>query len=413
MLKNDIAVLRNLANQIAQIAALPIQQKNKSQWIKLNSLKPERSMFLIDEVPWHEMNVNDELTLQCVDPFYRELETNLRRQIYRWNHLKDDFVYEPLIYIPMAIKGLNHGLENDEVTIDQGDGNVVKAHGYHDQLKTEDDLEKIKVANIWLDEVENNRRQDMAKEAFNGILDVVMDGPEFEFRPWDKLVEWRGFDNLFDDIVDRPEFIHKTVDRIVNTYLSTLDFLEKNGWLMQQKQVVHCTGAWTDELPKPGYNPEKPRTIDCWTYGMAQILYMVSPEMHDEFEFQYAKKWYSRFGLGYYGCCEPLDDRIEYVMQIPNIRKISVSAWVKQHEHMAEAMNGRYVFSNKPSPSVLVGNWDPSGIESNLKMLLAASEKYNCPSEFTLKDISTVAHNPQHLTEWSQIMRKVINERFG
>lgn len=73
---------------------------------------------------------------------------------------------------------------------------------------------------------------------------------------------------------------------------------------------------------------------------MAQILYTVSPEMHNEFEFQYASEWYDKFGLGYYGCCEPLDDRMEYVKQIKGIHKISVSAWVKDFEKMAEAMEG-------------------------------------------------------------------------
>jgi hypothetical protein len=413
MLEKDVAIIRQLAQQVAEIASLPIQEKTRNQWIKLNGLRPERSMFLVDEIPWHEMNVNDELTLRCENPFYRELETNLRRQLYRWNHIQDDFAYEPVIYVPMAIKGLNHGLENDEETIEQGEGNAIQAHHYKDQLQTEEDLEKIKVPNIWLDVDENNRRQELARQALEGILEVVMDGPEFEFRPWDKLVEWRGFSNLFDDIADRPEFIHQAVDRIVNTYLATLDILENNGWLMRQRQIVHCTGGWTDELPKPGYDPAKPRTIDCWTYGMAQILYMVSPEMHDEFEFQYAPKWYGRFGLGYYGCCEPLDDRIEKVLTIPNIRKISVSAWVKKHEHMAEVMDKKYVFSNKPSPACLVGTWDPEGIETHLKDLLNASEKFGCPSEFTLKDISTVGHKPHLITEWSKIMRKVIDERFG
>ena len=101
---------------------------------------------------------------------------------------------------------------------------------------------------------------------------------------------------------------------------------------------------------------------------MAQILYTVSPEMHNEFEFQYASEWYDKFGLGYYGCCEPLDDRMEYVKQIKGIHKISVSAWVKDFEKMAEAMEGKYVYSNKPAPALIAApSWNPETVEEDLK----------------------------------------------
>jgi len=42
----------------------------------------------------------------------------------------------------------------------------------------------------------------------------------------------------------------------------------------------------------------------------------------------YAVQWYEKFGLVYYGCCEPLDGKIDIVREIPNLRKISMSPWV-------------------------------------------------------------------------------------
>ena len=35
---------------------------------------------------------------------------------------------------------------------------------------------------------------------------------------------------------------------------------------------------------------------------MAQIFSTISSDMHDEFEIEYVKKIYDRFGLVYYGC---------------------------------------------------------------------------------------------------------------
>jgi len=35
-------------------------------------------MVMIDQIPWHEMGVDDELTLHCIDPLHRQVETDLR-----------------------------------------------------------------------------------------------------------------------------------------------------------------------------------------------------------------------------------------------------------------------------------------------------------------------------------------------
>lgn len=37
------------------------------------------------------------------------------------------------------------------------------------------------------------------------------------------------------------------------------------------------------------------------------------------------KKWLEKFGLTYYGCCEPLHNKIEILQQVKNLRKISIS----------------------------------------------------------------------------------------
>ena len=47
-------------------------------------------MVMIDQIPWHEMDVDGELELQSEDPFCRGLETGLRRTLYRWRHMRAD-----------------------------------------------------------------------------------------------------------------------------------------------------------------------------------------------------------------------------------------------------------------------------------------------------------------------------------
>jgi hypothetical protein len=147
-----------------------------------------------------------------------------------------------------------------------------------------------------------------------------------------------------------------------------------------------------------------------WTCGMAQIFSSVSPAMHQEFELDYMAPVYARFGLVYYGCCEPLDKKMDIVKKIPNVRKISMSPWVDV-DAGAERIGREYVFSRKPSPAFLATDeWNPRAVEKDLRETVAACRRHGCPLELILKDISTVRYQPQRLWEWVDIAMRVVNE---
>jgi hypothetical protein len=91
---------------------------------------------------------------------------------------------------------------------------------------------------------------------------------------------------------------------------------------------------------------------------MAQILTAVSPAMFKEFEVDYAKRWCDRFGLVYFGCCEALDTKMEYVRMVPNVRKVSITQLADVERGAAEI--GRdYVF-RRPSRRSSPVAWDPA-----------------------------------------------------
>jgi hypothetical protein len=189
-----------------------------------------------------------------------------------------------------------------------------------------------------------------------------------------------------------------------------LDQLEAQGLLGTQQPTIHCTGARTDELPPAGADPKRARAKDLWTYGMSQIFSTVSPAMHEEFELPYLGPWFERFGLVYYGCCEPLDNKVAMIRKLPNVRKVSMSPWVDQ-ERGAERLGGDFVFSRKPSPAlVAVDDWNPKAVERELRETLAVCRKHNCPVELILKDVSTVRYQPQRLWEWNDIAARLVRE---
>ena len=406
--KKDRDILRALASQVAEIAALPVQQETISLWKASNDLKPIRPMVRIDQISWHEMEADGELALQTEENFCRSMETRLRRILYSWRHMRADMVVEPVIDIGKVIRGMGFGIETVEKRAMIDPENDVVGHLYIDQIKTEEDVQKIRIPEIHLDEEATAQAQERAQEIFDGILAVRMQGCLPTFAPWDSIVQWHGVERSILDLVDRPEFIHSIMSRITESQLSMLDQLEEKGLLGSEQNTIHCTGAYTDELPAPGFDPGHSRAKDLWTCGMAQIFSTVSPAMHQEFELDYAIKWYSRFGLVYYGCCEPLDEKIGIVRNIPHVRKISMSPWVDV-EKGAERVGSDFVFSRKPTPALLAGRtWAPEAVERDLRETLEACTRHGCPLEFILKDISTVGYQPQRLWEWVEVAMRVV-----
>jgi hypothetical protein len=408
ILEKDKIILRELAKQIAEIAALPVQKETIRLWKALNALKPERPMITIDEIPWCEMNVNDELTLQCEHEFCCKIEQNLRRTLYLWKHMRVDMVVEPFIEIPKVIKGKDLGISICEETAITDANNEIVGHSYIDQLKTEEDLEKLKIPHVYLDEAATKKNEEIAHEIFDGIIDIRMQGYFPSFPAWDDIAQLRSVSTILYDLIDRPEFLHKIISKYTEVKLALLDQLESKGLLGYGQNLIHCSGAFSDELPAPGFDPESPRAKDLWTYGMAQMFATVSPAMHEEFELEYANKWFSRFGLVNYGCCEPLENKMEMVRKMLNIRKVSMSPWVNV-EKAAQEIGKDYVFSRKPSPSFLaMESWDPESSYNDMRNTLEICSKYGCPTEFILKDISTVRYQPQRIWEWADRAMEIV-----
>ncbi|HEY3416999.1 MAG TPA: hypothetical protein VGM23_08965 [Armatimonadota bacterium] len=407
MNQNDRHIIRQLAAEVAEIAALPIQEEKKALWRRLNGLQPVRPLVMIDQVCWHEMNVDDELTLRCEDAECRQYEEQLRRTRYQWRHFPVDMVVEPLIRVPKAVRNTGFGFSGKERTLGDPKSGVV-SHAYENQFQTDADLDKITLPTVWHDTAETDRRLEVAHTLFDGILEVIPFGHQPVITVWDPLSAWMGVENALYAIVDRPEFMKELVRRIIAWWMCEQDQLEAQGLLCHHQPLIHCTGAYTDALPAPGFDPDKPRLEDMWAAGLAQMLGTVSPEMYDEFEIEPCLPMFKRFGLIYYGCCDPLDRKMAQVRKIPNVRKISMSPWVDE-ELGASEIKGDYVFSRKPHPAMLAASeFSAERIREHLQTTVDICARHGCPLELILKDISTVNHQPQRLWTWAEIAMQIV-----
>jgi len=363
-----------------------------------------RPLVWINEIPWHEMDVDGELDLQTADPFCQEVEKTLRQTLYQWNHMPADMVVEAKFYSSLVIHDSGFGIgENSDKCITDQSSDIV-SRKYHPQIDSEEDLDKIKFPVISHDEQASERNFQFLVEAFGDILTIEKVGIVHSwFAPWDELIQWWGVQKAMTDLALRPTLVHQVMEHLVNGYLSRLrQWNDLN--LLSVADGNYRVGSgglgYTDELPQPEFNSRRVTTSDQWGCGAAQIFSSVSPKMHEEFALQYENRWMGQFGLNYYGCCDALHNKLDILKTIPNLRKISMSPWADV-EKMVENSNGKYVLSYKPNPAIFaVDNWDPIEPRKNLLEILEKAK--GCVVEIIMKDISTVRYQPQRLWDWSR-----------
>ena len=405
----DVRVLRELAQRYAEIAALPAQQAGKLRWQRLNDLEPERPLLWTNEVCWNEMDHDGSLRLRCVNEVCQRIETELRRTLYQWEHFPGDMIVEPVFYSPLIIENSGFGIspEADVAVTDQT--SEIASRRFHNQIRTEEDLEKIRAPQISYDAGRTEEFRTAYRRLLEGILPVEKRGsPGFWFAPWDDIVFWMGAEEVLMGLATRPQFMHRIIRRLTDVYLGGLAQFERLNLLSLNTcnlRVGSGAYGYTKQLPPPDFAENRVRPIDIWGSATPQIFGSVSPQMHEEFGVAYELEWLSRFGLTYYGCCEPLHDKLDVLGRIPNLRKISISPWADLAA-AARRIGRRYVISLKPSPSVLAApSWHPELVRQELETKLAAAR--GCNVEIVLKDISTVHREPQRLWQWMQIAAEV------
>jgi hypothetical protein len=408
----DKEILRSLARQKAEISALPVQAENRRQWTALNDLKPERPMVWINEVCWHEMDVDDELTLICQGDWAREQECALRRELYQWRHLRGDMVVNPWIECPLAFHSTDFGIIEDTDVVKTDEASDVVSRHFNVQIASLDDLEKIKMPKVTHDAQATAFRQQAFDEVFSGILPVKQAGQtHIWFTPWDFLIRWMGVEQAMMALYDNPDLVHAAVDRLVDAWMKELDQFEDQALLSPDCNNTRVgSGGYgyvsslaqevgTDEI---SITPQQ-----MWGCSNAQIFSDVSPTMHWEFALEHDMRWLERWGLNYYGCCEPLHTKVDILKRIPRLRKVSVSPWCDLGK-MIEGFGNSLVYSIKPSPAILAeDDWQPQRARKVIREILDLAQG-KVPLEFIMKDISTVRYKPQRLWEWAEIVMEEV-----
>lgn len=412
IMNQDVLILQELANQYAQISNETEQEKVWNLHASLNDLCPQRPIVLIDELPWHELNADGFLTLKCQDPDFRRAEDFLRKTIFKHNYFPGDMLVKPYFPVRKIIHTTGIGIEVREEIRATDSANQVVSHKYENQFHSMEDLEKLHNQMIAYDAEASRYQYTKICEAIGDILPVKLVGEatsyELGYKPWDIIATAMSVDHLLYGLVDEPELMHALVGKLTDIFVDTVRQYEEQNLLDADSPYCHCSSAASRDLLK---NPIDYRNViskNVWGRGLAQIFASVSPAMHEEFEIEYAIKALKPFGLVYYGCCEPLDNKIEIVKKIPNLRKISITPWADINR-AAEAIGKSYVISAKPNPANLpFAEENPDLIRQEIRTLVEACRKNGTPCEILLKDISTAGYNLKNLIVWNRIAKEEV-----
>jgi hypothetical protein len=403
---SDKNILRELARRVAEIAALPIQAQRRERWKQHNSLRSKQPMIMIfPEGSWRE--ILPEASLQCESQTAREMELALRRPIYQHDHFDTDMVVENTWDVPTVIRSSGWGLEAQWHFSEQEGG----ARAFSPVISTPADLKKLKHPDWWIDEAATAANVERTSELFGDVLDVRRVGVKhISFHLMSHYTSLRGLEQVMMDMIESPEMLHEAMAFLTEGHKKQIRrYEELNLLCLNNDGSYHSTGGngYTDELPADGFDPLHVRPCDVWASAESQELAQVSPEMHREFALNYERQLLEPFGLNGYGCCEDLTRKLDDVMAVPNMRRISISPWADVPQ-CAEKLQDKFIFSWKPHPAQLAGTFSPDRVRQYLGDALGATR--GCVMEMILKDTHTCDHHPERFTEWSKIARELVEE---
>jgi hypothetical protein len=412
--ESDRDVLRRLGAACAAYGERDAAGGRDALWRGLNDLDSKRPMVWINEIPWHEMDVEGELAPRCVHPWARELETSLRRTIYQAKHMPGDMVVSPFIECPKVFHSTDFGIVEKVETAVTDEGSEIYSRHFEIQIEGPGDIEKIRMPKITYLEKATGYRYAAMRELFEGIAEVRLVGQtHIWYTPWDFLIRWWGIQEALMDLVVRPEMVHGAYERMVDAWMTELDQLDDLNLLSLDANNTRIGSGgygYVSALPGADYDAGHVHPHNMWGCSNAQIFASVSPGMHWEFAVEHDLRWLARFGLTYYGCCEPLDKKMDVLRRIPNLRKVSVSPWCDSRG-AARAIGDSYVMSRKPSPAIFVPQpFDLGEAERQLREFLDEAEEVGGHTEIIMKDISTVAYRPENLWAWEGMAMRVVED---
>jgi hypothetical protein len=422
--ENDKKTLRELAKKYRDISEKEEMGKRKKLWRNLHDLKPGRPMILFE--PFSLEVFLSDYQFKCADAELRNVENRMMCVIRQHEQLDDDLVVEPYFRIgwwgkDISITPKQYG---DILIEEHGANNPSLAYISNFPVKTPDDLEKLKPRNFMLDRMPSMNLKSKLEDIFGDILPVKLGNfDNFDVKNGDQpftgnnfigltwsIFKLIGAQNMMLWAYDSPEALHKLCRFLTDDRKNFYKFM------LDEKLLDFNTDNQFAGPSSYGYVSELPQVVSCkplelkdlWGWPESQEAQPFSPKMFNEFFLPYIAEIANMFGLTYYGCCETITDRFEFIEKaIHNLRTVSVSGW-SDLEKAGELLCNKYVYSRKPVPAYVSTespNWDLVKKEA----LKTRDSTKNGFVEIIFRDAYSKNVTIERASEWIAIWKKAMD----
>jgi hypothetical protein len=274
------------------------------------------------------------------------------------------------------------------------------------------DIKKLHLPELVYDETSHLRQLEAMQALFGDILTVRRKGvAHISYHLWAQYIYLRGETAYLTDVIEAPDMVEEVMAFFTEAHKHLLnEMIERNLLSLNNDNTYHSSGGngYTDELPAQGFDPQRVRPCDMWASAESQELAGVSPRMHRDFAMKYESELLEPFGLTGYGCCEDLSRKIEDVLRLPHMRRVSISPFANV-DLSAEKLRDRAIFSWKPQPAHLAGMiFEPELVRGYIRHTLEICKANGCVLEMILKDTHTCQQHPERFDEWTRIARQEI-----
>lgn len=405
--------LQDLAKQVRDIASMPIQEKRIQRWKDLNALKYAKPLVHFIYAPQTLRDFVNEDALIMKNDILRDMERELKWRIFKAENLRDDEPISNELFVPLDQK-ITPWMEGQE-TVRLG-ANYESSH-FEPCFIEYSDIKKMCMPELVINSEKSNFDFELAKDIFGDILNITQGVPFKQSCGWgesmvDELAEMRGLEQMFYDFIDEPEFIHEVMEFMTQGKLRLLEqYKEQQAMFLNNKGncLGSCGLAYTDELPGSNFDSNQVRPQNLWGFAQAQELSSVSPPMLEEFVLPYMERLTKDFGLLLYGCCEPMEHKIQGVKkQFKNLRAFSIGPFTN-HELAAPQIKGDYVYTWKQNAS-LITKYDPQEIEADITKTFKILAENKCCSAIVLMDVYDYGKDISRLQNWISTAQKIAEE---
>jgi len=387
----------------------------REMWRLTNRLEERTVPFQIEDNGTFFKDLTPDL--QCEGDVERSFERTMQRAVANYELVDDDRVFAPHFSVGWVVSRQDICPELTRTRADNGAGRQLGYTTNKPLADLPESLDKLQRGAYTVDRDQAHLRAESAAEIFGDILPVKIDYPD---PLWvgagmaGQAVNMVGMENLYRHMMDNPDSVHALFDFMATERCDFLDWLQAEELLTPNNGEV-CVGSgscgYTDELPRTERAPGDPLTCaDLWGFQEAQEATGISPEMYGEFIYPYQKRVSARFGLLYYGGCEPVHDLWPIIRGLGNVRKVTMSPWCDQAA-ISHAVGRDVVLSRKPHPMMLCGgDFDARAFRDHIdETLKSASGSF---VELIFRDTCTLDGSmKERVVEACGIVRELIGRR--